>query len=509
MSHGPAGAPGDDRSYWPSISADGRFVAFESSATNLSGDDNDAIDDVFVRDLRTNVITYVSHGHAGTPGNGPSYSPSISADGRFVAFDSAATNLSGGVDSVAHQDVFVRDLRTNAITYVSQGPAGAPGNGYSGEPSISADGRFVAFESDATNLSGEADNNAVGDVYVRDLQTNTTTRVSRASDPLDAAGNGYSAYPSISADGRFVAFGSDATNLSRDDHNAARDVFVRDLQTQTTTQVSRAGDPEDAGGNAESGSPSISADGRFVAFESGATNLSGGGDDDLAFDVFVRDLGANTTSYVSRASGATGTPGDGSSTSPSISADGRFVAFDSGATLSEHDRPGVSDVFVRDVLGPTLLSGTAPASPAPRTPDRLINGTSGDDVLVGTPGDDVINCGAGNDRVRAGAGDDVINCGPGADDIDAGAGNDRIDGGTGRDRIVGRSGRDRGFGRGDNDRIAGGTGRDRLSGGGGNDRLSGNQGADRLWGGSGRDTLFGNSGRDRLQGGAGRDVERQ
>jgi Tol biopolymer transport system component len=510
VSHDPAGAPGDGRSFWPSISADGRYVAFESDAENLSGlaADN-AVGDVFVRDLQTNAITYVSHGPAGAPGNRESFSPSISADGRFVAFDSAATNLSGSVDNAAHQDVFVRDLQTDTITYVSQGPAGAPGNGYSGEPSISADGRFVAFESDATNLSGEADNNAVGDVYVRDLQTNTTTRVSRASDPLDAASNGRSAFPSISADGRFVAFESDATNLSPDDDNADRDVFVRDLQTKTTSQVSRAGDPEDAGGDAESGSPSISANGRFVAFESEATNLSGGGDDDLAVDVFVRDLHTKTTSYVSRARGATGPPGNGNSLSPSISADGRFVAFDSSATLTDQDRPGVGDVFERDVLGPTSPPATAPTPPASSPSGRTIGGTSGDDVLVGTPGDDVINCGPGNDSVRAGPGNDVIHCGPGADDIDAGAGHDRIHAGTGRDRIVGRSGRDRGFGRSGNDRIAGGAGRDRLWGGSGHDRLSGNEGADRLWGGNGRDTLFGDSGRDRLRGGPGRDAERQ
>jgi Tol biopolymer transport system component len=142
---------------------------------------------------------------------------------------------------------------------------------------------------------------------------------------------------------------------------------VRDLQTNTTTRVSRASDPLDAASNARSAFPSISANGRFVAFDSEATNLSGGGDDDLAVDVFLRDLHTNSTSYVSRARGATGTPGNGNSLSPSISADGRFVAFDSRATLSDQDRPGVHDVFVRDVLGPPPCLGQLLRRP-PRAP---------------------------------------------------------------------------------------------------------------------------------------------
>jgi hypothetical protein len=166
----------------------------------------------------------------GPKGNGDSYADSVSADGRFVVFDSAATNLSPD-DSDGFTDVYVRDLQTNTTTLVSRagGVSGAKGNGNSGAPAISADGRFVAFTSDATNLSPD-DGDTTSDVYVRDLQTNTTTLVSRASGVAGAKGR-LSFAPAISADGRFVAFYS-FTRLSPDDGDGIWDVYVRDLQTE-------------------------------------------------------------------------------------------------------------------------------------------------------------------------------------------------------------------------------------------------------------------------------------
>jgi Tol biopolymer transport system component len=239
-------------------------------------------------------------GASGTRGNGDSYADSVSADGRFVVFDSAATNLSPD-DSDGFTDVYVRDLQTNTTTLVSRagGVSGAKGNGNSGAPAISADGRFVAFTSDAMNLSPD-DGDTTSDVYVRDLQTNTTTLVSRASGVAGAKGR-LSFAPAISADGRFVAFYS-FTRLSPDDGDAIFDAYVRDLQTNTTTLASRASGAGGAKGNGNSWRPAISADGRFVAFRSGATNLSPD-DGDATEDVFVRDLQANTTTLVSRATG--------------------------------------------------------------------------------------------------------------------------------------------------------------------------------------------------------------
>ena len=405
---GAAGAPGDDASGIAAISADGRAVAFVSSADNLSGEDDNTALNVFVRDLRADTTALVSRASGATGAGGDRFSdtPSISADGRFVAFFSGARNLSGEDDD-ASDDVFVRDLRADTTTLVSRatGPKGAPGDRFSAEPSISADGRFVAFASSADNLSDEDDEFV--DIFVRDLQANTTTLVSRGSDAAGAAASdGNSSAPSISADGRFVAFRSDAYNLSDADGDAFEDIFVRDLQERTTTLVSRAG----SAGDGNSDKPSISADGRLVAFESDAENLSDEDDDpspgifvrDLlastttfvsgaihggALDssisadgrhvtfeqevnspngapqpgqnIFVHDLQTNTTTFVSRASGASGAAADAGSFDPSISGDGRLVAFESDADgLSAEDNDAFRNVFVRDVLG-------SPPGPAP------------------------------------------------------------------------------------------------------------------------------------------------
>ena len=411
---GAAGAAGDDVSSIAAISADGRFVAFVSSADNLSAEDDNARLNVFVREPETGATTLVSRasGAAGTAGDGFADTPSISANGRFVAFFSGASNLSGE-DNDAVDDIFVRDLQTNTTTFVSRatGAAGTAGASFSAEPSISADGRLVAFASAADNLSDDDDQFV--DVFVRDLRAHTTTLVSRASDANGAAGGDRnSSAPSISADGRFVAFRSDASNLSEEDGDATFDVFVRDLWAHTTTLVSRASG-DGAAADSSSDKPSISADGRLVAFESDAENLSDEDDDPspgifvrdlqasttrfvsgaihggalessisadgrfVAFEqevntptgtpqpgqnIFVHDLQANTTTFVSRASGAAGAAGDGDSFNPSISGDGRLVAFDSEAdSLSSEDNDAFGDVFVRDVLGSPPGPPTAPA----------------------------------------------------------------------------------------------------------------------------------------------------
>jgi Calx-beta domain/WD40-like Beta Propeller Repeat len=351
---GANGVKGNDGSAAAAISADGRFVAFDSNASNLTAGDNDGNTDVFVRDLQTNTTTLVSRasGTAGAEGNGPSTTSAISADGRFVAFFSAASNLDPA-DGATSGNVFVRDLQTNTTTLVSRasGATGAVANAGSGNVAISANGRFVAFQSSASNLNpADSDNNE--DVFVRDLQINTTTLVSRASGASGAKGNNFSVTPSISADGRLVAFHSFASNLDPADGDTTADVFVRDLQTNTTTLVSRAGGPNGSKGNDFSDEAAISTDGRFVAFDSNASNLDPG-DGNTAGNVFVRDLQATTTTLVSRAAGAAGGTGNGFSLDPAISADGRFVAFASFASnLSPSDGDPIEDVFRRDVLGP-------------------------------------------------------------------------------------------------------------------------------------------------------------
>jgi Tol biopolymer transport system component len=277
-----AGGRGNSNSLEPSISADGRFVAFSSRASNLVAGDTNRSEDIFVRDRTTGATTRVSVDGAGNQVNGDSERPSISADGRLVAFASEADNLVAG-DTNGLEDVFVRDRATGAITRVSVDGAGNQANSGSHYPSISADGRFVAFHSAADNLVA-GDTNGLEDVFVRDRTTGATTQVSVAG--AGNQGNSDSFVPSISADGRFVAFGSTADNLVAGDTNGYADVFIHDRQTGATTRVS----VDNAGnqGNSHSFGPSISADGRFVAFYSLAHNLVAG-DTNLREDVLVRD----------------------------------------------------------------------------------------------------------------------------------------------------------------------------------------------------------------------------
>jgi Tol biopolymer transport system component len=336
-----SGEQGNDLSGSPSISADGRFVAFSSYASNLVPGDTNGDLDVFVRDRELGTTERVSLSPIGDQGDGDSYYPSISADGRFVAFQSSASSLVPG-DTNGVVDVFVRDRQLGTTERVSVSSSGGQGNNESGYPSISADGRFVAFQSYASNLV-PGDTNGRADVFVRDRQLETTERVSLSSS--GEQGNSESWYLSISADGRFVAFQSSASNLVPGDTNVDHDVFVRDRQLGTTGRVSVSSSGEQ-GNYAASRYPSISADGRFVAFSSYAPNLVPG-DTNGTHDVFVRDRELGTTERVSLSS--SGEQGNSQSWDPSISADGRFVAFFSWASnLVPGDTNGYLDAFVRD-----------------------------------------------------------------------------------------------------------------------------------------------------------------
>jgi Tol biopolymer transport system component len=348
VSKSSAGVEGNGESSSSSISADGRYVAFESSATNLITGDTNSQRDIFVRDRQTGTTSRVSRDSAGVEGNGGSYFPSFSADGRYVVFYSDATNLVAG-DTNSISDVFVRDRNTGTTSLVSRNSAGVVGNGASFNPSISSDGRYVAFVSYASNLVSD-DTNGKSDIFVRDRNTGTTSRVSRSS--AGVQGDDWSYGASISADGRYVAYDSQATNLVAGDTNGVDDIFVRDRNTGTTSLISRTS----AGvlGNGGSDYPSISADGRYVAFHSHASNLVSG-DTNGHYDIFVRDRNTGTTSRVSRDSA--GVEGDEESYYPSISADGRYVTYESDATnLVSGDTNGLYDIFVRDrQLGTTTL----------------------------------------------------------------------------------------------------------------------------------------------------------
>jgi Tol biopolymer transport system component len=331
-------------SFVVSNSADGRYVAFMSASSNLVPGDTNVFADAFVRDRWSGTTERVSVDSAGAQGNGVSRFPSISADGRYVAFDSYANNLVPGDTNVAN-DVFVHDRQSGTTERVSVDSAGAQGGpGGSNLPCISADGRYVAFESYANNLV-PGDTNLTGDVFVHDRQSGTTERVSVDSAGLQGAD--LSVEASISGDGRYVEFRSFAANLVPGDFNGSFDAFVRDRQLGTTERASV--DSAGAQGNFGADWSSISADGRYVAFSSFSINFVPG-DTNLSWDVFVHDRQSSTTERVSvDSTGVQGNSDSGFGPGLSISADGRYVAFYSLATnLVANDTNGFGDVFVRD-----------------------------------------------------------------------------------------------------------------------------------------------------------------
>jgi Tol biopolymer transport system component len=347
MSVATGGTQGDSASVYPSISADSRFVAFYSAATNLVAGDTNAAADIFVHDRMMDTTERVDVDSSGSQPDGGAGLASISGDGRYVAFGSYATNLAPDDDTHGYSDIFVRDrlhvVRTTEM--VSVDSSGAQGNSLSFWGSISGDGRYVAFRSGSL-LAG--DPGPYYDIFVRDRQGGTTECVSVDSGESGANGDSTSAF--ISADGRYVAFNSLASNLVAGDTNGFSDVFVRDRQGGTSERVSLA--TGGVQGNAAClDFPSISTDGRFVAFLSDATNLVAGDTNGFS-DVFVRDRQAGTTQRVNVASG--GAQANAQSEHASISADGRFVAFQSDASnLVAGDTNGVTDVFVRDLQNGT------------------------------------------------------------------------------------------------------------------------------------------------------------
>ena len=345
------GAP-NGASWGASLSADGRYVAFYSGAGNLVGDDDNAVHDIFVRDRLFATIELASRSSAGELGNNHSLYPSISADGRHLAFCSMASDLVPG-DTNGFMDVFVRDLQTDLTLLVSVSPTG-PANEKTTACAISGDGRYVAFQSEATNLIAGEQYGWPG-IYLADLITPSPS-VSAVSTSLEGGPpNGTSVKPRISPDGSYVVFRSWASNLVAGDTNGFSDVFLRDVITPTTARVSVA-DVTGVQGNGETaGGPAVTPDGRYVAFASYADNLVPD-DANGKCDVFVRDRTTGRTELVSVSS--TGEQGNddsgGESWMLAISDDGRYVAFASLASdLVDGDTNEAWDVFVRDRVGET------------------------------------------------------------------------------------------------------------------------------------------------------------
>jgi Tol biopolymer transport system component len=391
----------------PSISADGRFVAFASAATNLVPGDTNGYPDVFVRDRVTGVTTRVSVTDTGGQANGASSSPVMSADGRWVAFTSYANNLTLGDLNVftGGADVFLHDLVTGHTERVSSAMLGLSANGESDFPTISADGRYVGFDSTASNLVAN-DTNQHGDVFVWERETKKIVRASEAADGTEAdAGSGLA---SISADGSRIAFISAADNLVDDDSNGDKDAFVKDLHTGGILRVNVGSKGKQAQGDAQD--VTLSPDGTAVAFTTAWPMTP----DDLNFspDVYRHDLMTNQTTLLSRLGPDSGDVGyaygasldqagdqvaftaaipgtnpagsqvylwdrrtgvtrrltdpaaDGTSHAPVISPDGAHLAWASQAqNLVPFDNNHAEDLFVLDPGGPTYPASGPTAMP--------------------------------------------------------------------------------------------------------------------------------------------------
>ena len=339
-----AGNQANDRSGSPSISADGRYVVFVSGATNLVAGDTNRAQDVFLHDLTTGATSRVSIGWLGDQANSDSYHPVISADGQFVAFDSSASNIVADDTNGVH-DVFEHYVPGQYTSRVSIDSNRFQANGLSQRPSISADGQYVAFESDASNIALFPDTNGVADIFVHDRLSERTDRVSLNADGDE--GNGHSRFATMSADGRYFVYTSYASNLVPGDTNDNGDMFLFDRWRFTVTRVDVGPQGEQLRGGTTMGiTPSISADGRYIAYESGADDLIPG-DYNNSWDVFVRDRVAATTTRVSVADD--GSEANSDSEMPSISGDGKHVAFMSYATNLAPDTADFSaNVFVRD-----------------------------------------------------------------------------------------------------------------------------------------------------------------
>ncbi len=362
-----AGNP-DGRSLQPSLSGDARFVAFTSQATNLGAqeDPNGDVPDVFVLDQGNGSVRLASAGLDGAAADGPSGQAVLNGDGSRLAFVSRATNLVAG-DTNGRADVFV--VVPDAGLVRASAPAeGGEADGPSSEPDLTEDGRLVAFTSRAANLVA-GDTNDHDDVFVRDLQTGAVTLVSAAPDA--APSDGDSSAPAISPDGRYVSFSSAAANLVPGDDDERPDVFLRDLETGATELVSvgRGGGGQDKAlpdGRAQVSD--LSRNARFVVFESAATNLVRR-DRNRAIDVFVRDRTVGATRRVSLST--TAEEAGGASFLPTITPDGRFIAFASRADDLVPENARGLDFFVRELARGTTVLADVGARSRPRGRERV------------------------------------------------------------------------------------------------------------------------------------------
>jgi Tol biopolymer transport system component len=498
-------------SYDAQFSPDGRFVAFTSTASNLVPDDGNDAGDIFLKNLETGAITCLSALN-GVHGDGTSDAVQFSPDGRFVMFTSDAENLVSGDDN-GRSDIFLKNLETGAITLLSKTANETQGDGDSLDARFSPDGRFVLFESWATNLV-DADTNDSKDIFLKDLSTGAVIRLATAPDGAQADADSHAAR--FSQDGRYVMFESEATNLVAGDTNKSADIFLKDLSTGVVTRVSTAADSAQA--TSDSYAAQLSADGRYAVFTSWASNLVAGDTNDSA-DIFRVDLlyKANaaavaegrfieTVLAVGNASSASIAWGDG--TDSTVAAVAGRAAFhhayastgakDATVTLVEGALTW-NVAHIIDVGTGTMVRNTARAD--------TLTGGAGNDMLTGDGFSNVLNGAGGNDRLDGGAGVDVMNGGAGDDTYVTDGADTIVEAVGGNDTVIAAVNYSLALAtQVENLKAADGTARLMLTGNGLGNILTANAGANKLSGGAGNDRLMGGLGQDSLTGGTGRDA---
>ncbi len=332
---------GNDVSAQSAIDAVGRYIVFESEATNLASAFTTLNRrHIYRKDTVSGEVVLVSSDAAGLEANNDSASPRVSDDGRYVVFESLATNLSS-IATGGTLQIYLKDLTDGSVDLVSS-VAGIVANNSSENPDVSTDGRYVVFESRATNLTA-LDTVGASQIYRKDMSNATIAMISQNT-TQSAGGSGDSNRPSMSADAQYIVFDSIAGSSIVADATTIRSVYWVDMMNPNATELISV-DSNEIQGNGSSTNASISDDGNFVAFESEATNLVASGT--VLSDIYRRDRAAGETLLVSTADGSTS--GNDNSVGASISGDGRFVAFVSAATnLVTETSLGLDDIFVRN-----------------------------------------------------------------------------------------------------------------------------------------------------------------
>jgi Ca2+-binding RTX toxin-like protein len=577
MSTSSNGQQADGDSYMLNTSADGRYVLMSSTAGNLVDGDSNRWYDLFVKDLQTGQITLVNRTNSQNISNGYSYDGRISADGRKVVFISDASNLVDG-DTNGMLDLFIKDLSTGDITRLGQ-PLSGQLDGYVQNVSFSPDGQWIVYQTDSTNLVA-GDTEIGSDVFMQSLQTGEIRRISQtltgeggnnqSSDArfsadgryiifnsyasnlvvgqsqtvyrydtqtgaIDApihsingeAVDGFCSYGRLSPDGTKLVFASNATNLTAnfsEDDRFWNNLFVLDLITGHIQQINLTESGQATYADGFSWAAHFTPDSQSVIF-SGWDNLLPA-DTNQNTDIYLRNLSTGQLTLLS--TNAQGQPSNQNSWGEYLSADGRTLFFSSNASnLVANDTNDTSDVFAKTLsalvdaggvdtvisqvdyqLGAGLehltLTGNA-INGSGNLLGNTITGNSQNNTLLGLEGRDTLFGGDGLDHLWGGDEQDGLFGGHGDDVLHGDAGNDRLYGAAGMDQLWGDAGQDQLYGGADQDRLDGGADADLLDGGSGNDQLYGGFANDQLYGELGDDLLDGGSHNDQLYGGAGHD----